>query len=166
MSPEEIAGVLRGRFSDVLVAREEVTLIVDRDELPDALAWVRDEPSLDLGFLSCISATDWPGAAPRFWVSYELRSMRLHHRLRVKVGAPAEDPRVPSITPMYPTANWQEREQYDFFGVVFDGHPNLTRILLPEDWEGHPLRKDEELGGVPTWYKGATVPPVDQRGMA
>jgi NADH-quinone oxidoreductase subunit C len=141
-------------------------VIVDRDDVPDTLAWLRDEPGLDFGFLSCVDATDWPGSEPRFWVHYELRSMTRHHRIRVKAGAPSDDIRVPSVTPAWPTANWQERELFDLFGIVFEGHPNLTRILLPEDWEGHPLRKDEELGGVQTWYVGARVPPVDQRGMA
>jgi NADH-quinone oxidoreductase subunit C len=163
---ERLADAVRGRFPDLIVARDEVTVIVDAPELLEALAWLRDEPGVELGFLSSMTATDWPGAEPRFWVAYELRSMTRHHRLRVKVGASGTDPRVPSITSLFPTANWHERETYDFYGVVFEGHPDLTRMLMPEDWEGHPLRKDEPLGGVPTWYKGATVPPIDQRGMA
>jgi NADH-quinone oxidoreductase subunit C len=72
---------------------------------------------------------------------------------------------VPSVTTLFPTADWHERETWDLFGVVFDGHPDLDRILLPSDWEGHPLRKDEELGGVGTSYKGAFIPPVDERTM-
>ena len=99
-------------------------------------------------------------------MSYELRSMEHEHRLRVKVGLSDEDPHVPSVVPVFPTADWLERETFDFYGIVFDGHPHLVRILLPEDWEGYPLRKDEELGGVPTRFHGALVPPVDERGMA
>jgi NADH-quinone oxidoreductase subunit C len=78
----------------------------------------------------------------------------------------AGDERLPSVIPLFPTANWHERETFDFYGIVFDGHPDLTRILLPDDWEGFPLRKDEPLGGVPTWFRGARMPPIDERGMA
>src|SRR5678815_5073257 len=106
---------------------------------------------------------DRPGGDPRFWVVYELSSSELHHRLRVKVGLPEVDPRIPSVTALFPTADWHERETYDFFGVVFEGHPDLRRILLPDDWEGWPLRKTEELGGVNTRYHGAFIPPVDRR---
>jgi NADH-quinone oxidoreductase subunit C len=81
----------------------------------------------------------------------------------VKVGLPEEDPRVPSVSDLFPTAVFQEREVFDLFGVSFDGHPDLRRILMPEGWEGHPLRKTEELGGVDTQYKGAFIPPVDKR---
>ena len=92
--------------------------------------------------------------------------MEEKHRLRLKVGLPGEDAQAPSVTPMFPTANWQEREVFDFYGIVFDGHPDLTRIMMPDDWEGYPLRKTEALGGVPTWFVGATMPPIDERGMA
>jgi NADH-quinone oxidoreductase subunit C len=166
VSPEGLAEAVRERFDDVLVARGEVTIVVAREDLPEALTWLRDQPALAFDFLSDVSATDWPDADPRFWLAYELRSMPHKHRIRVKVGLAAADPRVPSVTPMFPTADWLEREQFDFFGIEFDGHPNLVRILLPDDWEGFPLRKDEELGGVNTWFRGALMPPVDRRGMA
>ena len=89
--------------------------------------------------------------------------MPLRQRLRVKVPLAEADLRVPSITGLFPAANWFEREVWDFFGIVFDGHPDLTRIFMPDDWEGFPLRKDEELGGVNTWFDGAFIPPVDKR---
>jgi NADH-quinone oxidoreductase subunit C len=143
-----------------------VTLVVERERLLEVLAWLREEPTLELGFLSSVTATHWPGRAPAFWVDYELRSMSLRHRLRVKVGCDEGDATVPSVTSLFPTANWHERETFDFYGIDFAGHPDLTRILLPADWEGHPLRKDEPLGGVPTWFHGATMPPIDERGMA
>ena len=163
MTPAELAARLRERYPEVVVARGEATVIVDRTELLDALTWVKDEPDLGFDTLSFVSATDHPGDEPRFWLTYQLRSLGHHHFLRVKVGASGEDPRVPSVTSLYPTANWHERETYDFYGVVFDGHPDLTRILLPDDWEGFPLRKDEELGGVTTRFHGAFIPPVDER---
>jgi NADH-quinone oxidoreductase subunit C len=165
VTPEEIAGRLRERFADVLESRDEVTVIVERSELLDALVRLRDQPDLSLGFLSSLTASDHPGREPRFWVVYELRSVEHAHRLRVKVGVPDGDPRVPSVTQLFPTADWHERETYDLFGIVFDGHPDLDRILMPDDWEGHPLRKDEELGGVGTRYHGAFIPPVDERTM-
>jgi NADH-quinone oxidoreductase subunit C len=157
----ELAERVRATGRDVAVARDEVTVVVDRDGLRDALEGFRRELGFDV--LSSLTATDWPGRDPRFWVAYELYSTRDHHRLRVKVGLPEEDPRVPSVTAAFPTANWHERETYDFFGIGFDGHPDLRRILLPDDWEGWPLRKTEELGGVDTRFHGAFIPPVDRR---
>ena len=165
MKPGELAARIRERFSDVLLARGEVTVVIDRDELVDAIVRVRDQPDLGFGFLSSLTATDHPGSDPRFWVVYELRSVEHAHRLRLKVGLPADDPHAPSVTSIYPTADWHERETFDLYGIVFDGHPDLDRILLPDDWEGHPLRKDEELGGVDTRYHGAFIPPVDERTM-
>ena len=118
------------------------------------------------GFLSDLTCTDWPRLNPRFWVVYHLCSLRNVQRVRVRVGLPPHDPHVPSVTSRYLAADWLEREAYDFFGVVFDGHPDLRRIEMPENWVGHPLRKDYPLGGVNTPYKGgAFIPPVDQRGL-
>ena len=165
MNAEELAARIREGFTDVLLAREEVIVVVGRDELVDALVRLRDQPDLSFRFLSSVTATDHPGREPRFWIVYELRSVEHAHRLRLKVGLPADELHVPSVTPLFPTANWHEREVWDLFGLVFDGHPDLDRILLPDDWEGHPLRKDEELGGVGTQYHGAFIPPVDERTM-
>jgi NADH-quinone oxidoreductase subunit C len=159
----ELALVLGERLPDVLTARGEVTAVVDRSDLIETLRYLRDDPDLSFGFLVSVTATDFPREDPRFWISYELRSMEHRHRCRVKVSAPEDDPRVPSATTLFPTANWHERETYDFYGIVFEGHPDLTRILLPDDWEGFPLRKDEELGGVNTQFVGAFIPPVDRR---
>jgi NADH-quinone oxidoreductase subunit C len=166
MNVDELAARIRDRVPDVLVARAEITAIVDRDDLLDTLSWLRDEPELAFDLLASITATHWPDADPAFWVDYELRSMPLRHRARVKVALRAGDEHIPSVVGLHPTANWHERETFDFYGIVFDGHPNLTRIMLPDDWEGYPLRKDEPLGGVPTWFRGATMPPIDERGMA
>ena len=84
-------------------------------------------------------------------------------RIRLEVTAPEEDPRIPSVVAIWPGADWHERETWDFFGIVFEGHPALTRILMPDDWPGHPQRKDYPLGGIPVEYKGGVVPPPDQR---
>jgi NADH-quinone oxidoreductase subunit C len=160
---EEIVERLGPRFPDAVVARGQAVLSVEREHLLDELASVRDDADLRLDFLSSVTATDWPERRPRYWLAYELYSVEHKHRLRVKVGLPEEDPRVPSVTGLFPTANFQEREVFDLFGIDFDGHPDLRRILLPEGWEGYPLRKTEELGGVNTQYKGAFIPPVDTR---
>src|SRR5439155_18679229 len=119
-------------------------------ELLSTLEWLRAEPYLGLDHLSDVAATDWPERVPRFWVVYHVYSTEHHHRLRLKVGLLEEEPHVASVTGLFPTANWLEREVYDLMGVIFDGHPELTRILMPDDWEGYPHRKDYALGGVGT----------------
>jgi NADH-quinone oxidoreductase subunit C len=158
-----IAERVRTSFPDVVVARDEASVIVGPDELLGALGAFRDDAELGLDFLSSVTANDRPGRDPRFWVVYELASTEHHHRLRVKVGVSEDGAHVPSVTGVFRTADWYERETYDFFGIVFDGHPDLRRILLPDDWEGWPLRKTEELGGVNTRFHGAFIPPVDRR---
>jgi NADH-quinone oxidoreductase subunit C len=162
---EELAERLRQRFPDVLLALDEVTVTVPRDRLIETLGALRDEDELGFGFLADLSCTDWPGRDPRIWMAYHLLSLERNHRVRVKAGLPADDLRIASATSVFASANWQEREVYDLFGVEFEGHPDLERILMPSDWEGHPLRKDHPLGGVPTQYHGATVPPPDERGL-
>jgi NADH-quinone oxidoreductase subunit C len=163
VNPAEIASRVRTRLADAVVARGEVTVLVAREELLEALAFLREDPELQLDFLSSVTATDHPGVNPRFWVVYELKSVAHHHRLRLKVGLAEDDARLPSVAAMFPGANWHERETWDFYGIAFDGHPDLTRILLPDDWDGFPLRKTEELGGVNTRFHGAFIPPVDTR---
>jgi NADH-quinone oxidoreductase subunit C len=162
--PHELAEVVRVRWPDATLARDEVTVVIDREELIATLERLRDDPALRFDFLAQVTASDWPSADPRYWLDYELYSIEHHHRLRIKVGLSDGDEHVPSVVGVFPTANWHERETFDFFGIVFDGHPDLRRILLPEGWEGYPLRKTEELGGVNTRYKhGAFIPPVDRR---
>lgn len=163
MTPDELAARLGRRFADVLVARGEVTVTIDRDDLLPTLRSLRDESELAFDVLSDLSCTDWPGRVPRIWMAYHLASALDGMRVRVKAGLPGNDLRIASACEVHPSANWHEREVFDFFGVTFDGHPDLRRIELPEEWVGHPLRKDEPLGGVATQYKGAYVPPPDQR---
>jgi NADH-quinone oxidoreductase subunit C len=163
VSATGVAERVRALYPDVVVARDEASVSLGREDLLSALESFRADPALRLDFLSSVTATDWPGRDPRFWLVYELSSNDLRHRLRVKVGLHEDDLHVPSVTGLFPTADWHERETFDFYGVVFDGHPDLRRILLPDDWEGWPLRKTEELGGVDTRYHGAFIPPVDRR---
>jgi NADH-quinone oxidoreductase subunit C len=164
VNAQDLAERVGARFPSVVVAREEATLTLERSQLLDALGELREDPDIALDFLSSVTATDRPGRDPRFWAAYELYSTEHRHRLRVKVGLGQDDAVLPSVTGVFPTADWLERETYDFYGIVFEGHPDLRRILLPDDWEGWPLRKTEELGGVDTRYHGgAFIPPVDRR---
>ena len=162
-TPAELAQRLRTHFADVQVARDEVTVIVPAEDVVDSCEYLSADPELAFDFLSDLSATDWLGREPRFWLSYQLYSLRHRHRMRIKVGLPEQRTRVDTVTGVYPTADWLEREVFDFFGIVFDGHPDLRRIIMPDDWDGHPLRKDYSLGGVGTQYKGAFIPPVEER---
>ena len=152
MNPAQIAERVRERCPDTIVAREEVTAVVAREALLETLGWLRDDPDLSFGFLSSLTATDWPGKDPRFWLAYELRSIEHLHRLRVKVGLAEGDATMPTVTPMFPTANWHEREVYDFFGIAFRGHPDLRRILMPETYVGWPQRRDFPVGGEPVIF--------------
>ncbi|HEX2267194.1 MAG TPA: NADH-quinone oxidoreductase subunit C [Actinomycetota bacterium] len=165
MGPTELVERLKNRFPEATEVRGEVTVVVAPGHFVPAMEYLRFEGDLRFGFLSDITATDWPDLNPRFWVVYHLLSMEHRHRVRVKVGLPPSAPHLASVTRLFAGANWPEREVYDFFGIVFDGHPDLRRIQMPEDWVGHPLRKDEGMGGVNTAYKGAFIPPPDQRGL-
>jgi len=155
VTPAELAERLGLRYADVVAARGEVAVLVERDDLLQAMSDLRDDEELAFDLLSSLTATDWPGRSPRFWMAYELYSTARNHRLRVKVAVPEDDPRVPSVVPLWPTANWHEREVFDMYGVVIDEHPDLRRLLMPDDWEGHPLRKDYK---VPEFYNGMKVP--------
>jgi NADH-quinone oxidoreductase subunit C len=162
--PAPSLDAVRSQFPDALEARGEVTVVVARDDLHRALGTLRDDSELAFDVLADITASDWPDREPRMWLAYELYSMRKKHRVRVKVGLAENDLVAPSIVSLWPGADWFEREVFDMFGVEFDGHPDLRRIIMPDDWSGHPLRKDYSLGGVDTMYKGgAFIPPVDER---
>jgi NADH-quinone oxidoreductase subunit C len=151
----------------IVVDRGELTLYVERDRIVEVCRTLRDDPSLRFELLSSVSGVDYLDAVPdqpkRLHVAYHVTSMTFRRRIRLEVEVTADDPVVPSVTSVYPTADWQERETYDMFGIVFEGHPALTRILMPDDWDGFPQRKDYPLGGVPVEYKGAEIPPPDTR---
>ncbi|MFC0526798.1 NADH-quinone oxidoreductase subunit C [Phytohabitans kaempferiae] len=148
----------------VVVDRGELTLHIKAERIAEVCQVMRDDEALRFELCSSVSGVDYLGADERrLHVVYHLTSMTYRRQVRLEVAVTAEQPRVPSVTQVYPTADWQERETYDFFGVIFEGHPSLTRILMPDDWEGYPQRKDYPLGGVPVEYKGAEIPPPDKR---
>ncbi len=148
----------------VVVDRGELTFHVKRERIAEVAAKMRDEPSLRFEMFSGVSGVHYPRDAGReLHAVYHLLSVTHNRRVRLEVSCPDADPHIPSVVDVYPAADWHERETWDFFGVVFDGHPWLTRIQMPDDWPGHPQRKDYPLGGVPVEYKGARIPPPDER---
>ena len=162
-SLEEAYAGFADAIEKVVVDRGELTLHINAARIADVCQIMRDDESLRFELCSSVDGVDYLGSDPRrFHISYQLTSMTYRRRVRLEVAV-AEGQSVPSVTSVYPTADWQEREAYDMFGVIFTGHPNLTRILMPDDWEGFPQRKDYPLGGVPVEYKGAEIPPPDQR---
>jgi NADH-quinone oxidoreductase subunit C len=124
----------------------DITIVLQREHLPDVARFLRDELDLRYILLENLCGVDYLGREPRFEVVYHLFSFDHYHRVCLKVRVPEADPTVPTLTTLWPTANWQEREAYDMFGIQFSGHPCLERILMPEDWEGYPQRKDVPLG--------------------
>ncbi|MCU1589288.1 MAG: NADH-ubiquinone oxidoreductase chain [Frankiales bacterium] len=147
----------------VVVHRDELTLHVSAARVAEVARVMRDDENLRFELLSNLSGVDYPAQAERLHVVYNLTSMTYRRRVRLEVAVTTEDPHVASLCDVYPTADFHERECWDMFGVIFDGHPGLTRILMPDDWDGHPQRKDYPLGGVPVEYKGAQIPPPDER---
>ena len=147
----------------VVVDRGELTLYVKPAAVLEIAHVLRDDPNLRFELLSSVSGVDYPAETARLHAVYHYTSMTYRRRLRVEAAVTAEDPHLPSVCSVYPTADFQEREAWDMFGIIFDGHPGLTRILMPDDWDGHPQRKDYPLGGIPVEYKGASIPPPDER---
>ena len=172
-------------FDDLEVEgfRGELTLIAPAATILDVLRFCRDDPDVRCELLADLTGVHYPGGKrvetqqeTTGWPNYEfgedtgrieanyiLYSLTHNHRFRLRVNLPDVEPVIASATSLYASADFMEREMYDFFGVHFDGHPNLKRLHMPDDWNGHPLRKDYPLGGVDVQYKGATVPPPDQR---
>jgi NADH-quinone oxidoreductase subunit C len=134
-------------IEEVIEFAGETTVVVHRKHLVRTAEFLASEPSLRFSFLSDITAVDRFPLEPRFEVNYQLLSIDNRQRLRVKVRLSGADAVAPTVTPVWPTANWHERESYDLMGIRFEGHPELSRILMPDDWEGHPLRKDYPVEG-------------------
>ena len=148
----------------VVIDRGEITFHVRREDLLPVVQVLRDDERLRFEFCSGVSGVHYPDDTGReLHAVYHLLSMTHNRRIRVEVTAPDADPVLPSLVSVYPTLDWHEREAYDMFGLVFEGHPALTRILMPDDWPGHTQRKDYPLGGIPVEYKGASIPPPDTR---
>ena len=148
----------------VVVDRDEITFFVLTEYIVDFARMLRDEPGLRFEMCLGVNGVHYPEDKGReLHAVYPFLSITHNRRIRVEVTAPDANPHIPSIVGIYPSNDWHERETWDFFGIVFDGHPSLTRIEMPDDWAGHPQRKDYPLGGIPVEYKGATIPAPDNR---
>ena len=189
LSLADIERRLQERFPRLATDLEfgELTLHAGPDDVVDIMRFAKEDPELSCELLADLSGVHWPAGDhvierqnsttgwPEYRVSrevgmievlYVLRSVSRNHWFRVSVGTPDTDPRLPSVTGVYRTANFHEREVYDFFGVQFDGHPDLNRILMPDDWVGHPHRRDYPLGGVDIPYKNDKyIPPPNERDL-
>jgi len=148
----------------VVVFREQLTLEITREHLLTVAAALRDDERLRFELCCGVSGVHYPDDVGReLHAFYPLMSITHNRRVQLEVTCPDADSHIPSLFSVYPTCDWHERETYDFFGILFDGHPGLTRIEMPDDWVGHPQRKDYPLGGVPVEYHGAQIPPPDER---
>jgi NADH-quinone oxidoreductase subunit C len=151
-------------ITKVVVERGDLTVHVAREHLVALLKILRDDAHLRFEFFSGVSGVHYPADKGReLHAVYHLGSFTHNRRIRLEVSVSEADPHIPSVVSVYPGADWHERETFDMFGMVFDGHPHLTRILMPDDWPGHPQRKDYPLGGIDVEYKGARIPSPDNR---
>ncbi len=150
--PEEWVSPLReaiekrfpSALSDPLIFRDQPSITLSKESVLEVCRFLRDDPEIAYTYPADVTAADYPNRDKRFEVVYHIYSFVRNHRLRIKVLA-ADGESVPSLTCIWAGANWMEREVFDMFGIVFDNHPGLKRILLPEDWVGHPLRKDYDI---------------------
>ncbi len=154
MEPLQIAENIKQQFPDEVVSvsefRGQVSVVVNKKRIVDICRWLHDEPSLKMNLLRDLTAVDYLGRKDiRFEVVYHLYSIEHRHLIRLKAPVSEADCSIDSIVPVHIGANWHEREVYDLFGITFNNHPDLRRILMPEDWEGYPLRKDYPTEGPP-----------------
>ena len=143
---EKLTAQFPDTFFEVRRFRDELTVYVSRAQIVEVATFLKEDEELRYNYLSDLTGNDWPDREPRFEVIYHLYSLHHFTRLRLKVRVPEDDCTCPTITGVWGTANWHERETFDLFGIEFIGHPSLRRILLPEEWEGFPLRQDYEIG--------------------
>jgi len=132
---------------DLASFRGDTSVWIRKEDILEVGRFLKEEPELAFDFLTLATAVDYFPKEPRFEMVYHLYSMQHNTRLILKVRLPSEEPMVESVTPLWSTANWHEREAFDLMGIRFENHPDLSRILMPDDWEGHPLRKDYPLKG-------------------
>ncbi len=159
MEPLEIAERIRERFPEevrgVVEFRGQVSVLIRKERLLEICRFLHDEPALAFDYLKDLCGVDYLGRRPvRFEVVYTLYSMKHRHMVRLKAEVGEDDPSVESVVPVWAGANWHERECYDMFGIVFNNHPDLRRILMPEDWEGYPMRKDYPAEGPEKEWQG------------
>ena len=160
---EKVETKLKDKFADSILDvshfRDELTFLVEKNALIDIVIFLKDNPEFKYTFLTDLTATDWPKRDKRHEVVYLLYSFDSHTYVRLKVRV-KEGEKVPTLTGIWDIADWFEREVYDLFGVEFEGHPDMTRILTPEDFEGHPLRKDFSLTyEIPQFSHNIDEPP-------
>jgi len=158
MIPQEIHDALVSHFGNAILDAKlegvfDPFIKVAPDRIKDVAQFLRDNEATAFNVLMCLSGVDHTGG--KLGVVYHLHSMRRNHKIVLKVDLTVEQPHCHSVESVWKTANWHEREAYDMYGIIFDGHPDLRRILMPYDWEGHPLRKDFQ---VPEYYNGMKVP--------
>lgn len=149
MQPKDPIAAIREAFPEAVLEiiefRGETTVLLEPSSVADVALFLRDAGGLRFNFMVNQAGVDYWPEEPRFGVVYHLYSLLFNRNLRLKVRV-SEGETVPTVTPVWPTANWQEREIYDMFGVKFEGHPDMRRILMPDDWDGYPQRKDYPLG--------------------
>ncbi|HEX9829518.1 MAG TPA: NADH-quinone oxidoreductase subunit C [Bacteroidota bacterium] len=157
MTPQEIHDNLRAKFADAVVEAKldalQPWIRVAANRTREIALFLRDEPSFQFDFMSCLSGVDYNDG--NLGVVYHLFSMVHKHKAVIRVTCPKDNPHIHSVHDVWGTANWHEREAFDMYGIQFDGHPDLRRILCPDDYPGHPLRKDFQ---VPEFYNGMKVP--------
>ncbi len=158
MEPLEIANRIKEKFPEEVLEfvqyLDQASVTVKKDRIADLCRYLHDNPDLYFDYLVDLCGVDYMEKRPRFEVVYNLYSIKYRHRMRLKAVVPEEDLNIDSVMPVWTGANWHERETYDMYGINFKGHPDLRRILLPEDWEGYPLRKDYPLKGPEKEYSG------------
>jgi NADH-quinone oxidoreductase subunit C len=155
MEPLEIAEKIKDKFLreilDINQFRDQVSVTIKRDKIIDICRYLYEDPDIRMDFLSDLCGVDYPERKSRFEIVYNLCSLKHGHRIRIKALIPEDNPSIDSVVSIWSGANWHEREACDMFGIVFNGHPDLRRILMPEEWNGFPLRKNYPLQGIEGW---------------